>query len=120
MALAVERIFLPAAKMMIPELVDFHLPPEGVAHNLMILSIRKSYPGQARKVMNAIWSLGQAMFTKCIVVVDEDCDVQRPARGDAARAEQYRSRARYSVHAGAGGYAGPRLTAAELRQQDGN
>ena len=76
MALAVERIFLPAAKMMIPELVDFHLPPEGVAHNLMILSIRKSFPGQARKVMNAIWSLGQAMFTKCIVVVDEDCDVK--------------------------------------------
>ncbi len=76
MALAVERIFLPAAKMMIPELVDFHLPPEGVAHNLMIVSIRKSYPGQARKVMNAIWSLGQAMFTKCIVVVDEDCDVK--------------------------------------------
>jgi len=75
MALAVERIFLPAAKLTIPELVDFHLPPEGVAHNLMILSIRKSYPGQARKVMNAIWSLGQAMFTKCIVVVDEDCDV---------------------------------------------
>ena len=76
MALAVERIFLPAAKMMIPELVDFHLPPEGVAHNLMIISIRKSYPGQARKVMNAIWSMGQAMFTKCIVVVDEDCDVK--------------------------------------------
>ena len=76
MALAVERIFLPAARMMIPELVDFHLPPEGVAHNLMIISIRKSYPGQARKVMNAIWSMGQAMFTKCIVVVDEDCDVK--------------------------------------------
>jgi 4-hydroxy-3-polyprenylbenzoate decarboxylase len=42
----------------------------------MIVSIRKSYPGQARKVMNAIWSLGQAMFTKCIIVVDEDVDVQ--------------------------------------------
>ena len=49
---------------------------EGVFHNLMIVSIRKSYPGQARKVMNAIWSLGQAMFTKCIVVVDEDVNVQ--------------------------------------------
>jgi 4-hydroxy-3-polyprenylbenzoate decarboxylase len=56
--------------------VDIHLPVEAVFHNLMIVSIRKSYPGQARKVMNAIWSLGQAMFTKCIVVVDEDCDVQ--------------------------------------------
>lgn len=76
LAKAVERIFLPAMKMTIPEIVDINLPPEGVAHNLMLVSIRKSYPGQARKVMNAIWSLGQAMFTKCIVVVDEDCDVQ--------------------------------------------
>ena len=76
MGKAVERIFLPAMKMTIPELVDIHLPVEAVFHNLMIVSIKKSYPGQARKVMNAIWSLGQAMFTKCIVVVDEDCDVQ--------------------------------------------
>jgi 4-hydroxy-3-polyprenylbenzoate decarboxylase len=72
---AVERIFLPAMQMTIPELVDVHLPVEAVFHNLMIVSIRKSYPGHARKVMHAIWSLGQAMFTKCIVVVDEDCDV---------------------------------------------
>jgi 4-hydroxy-3-polyprenylbenzoate decarboxylase len=49
---------------------------EGVFHNLMIVSIRKSYAGHARKVMNGIWALGQAMFTKCIVVVDEDVDVQ--------------------------------------------
>ena len=76
MGKAVERIFLPAMKMAIPELVDIHLPVEAVFHNLMIVSIKKSYPGQARKVMNAIWSLGQAMFTKCIIVVDEDCDVQ--------------------------------------------
>jgi 4-hydroxy-3-polyprenylbenzoate decarboxylase len=76
MGKAVERIFLPAMKMTIPELVDIHLPVEAVFHNLMIVSIRKSYPGQARKVMHAIWSLGQAMFTKCIIVVDEDCDVQ--------------------------------------------
>ncbi|HEY1767817.1 MAG TPA: UbiD family decarboxylase [Terracidiphilus sp.] len=76
MGKAVERIFLPAMKMTIPELVDIHLPVEAVFHNLMIVSIRKSYPGQARKVMHAIWSLGQAMFTKCILVVDEDCDVQ--------------------------------------------
>jgi 4-hydroxy-3-polyprenylbenzoate decarboxylase len=76
MGKAVERIFLPAMKMTIPELVDIHLPVEAVFHNLMLVSIKKSYPGQARKVMNAIWSLGQAMFTKCIIVVDEDCDVQ--------------------------------------------
>jgi 4-hydroxy-3-polyprenylbenzoate decarboxylase len=79
MGKAVERIFLPAMKMAIPELVDINLPVEGVFHNLMLVSIRKSYPGQARKVMNAIWSLGQAMSTKIIVVVDEDCDVQNVA-----------------------------------------
>jgi 4-hydroxy-3-polyprenylbenzoate decarboxylase len=76
MGKAVERIFLPLMRLTIPELVDINLPVEGVFHNLMIVSIRKSYPGQARKVMNAIWSLGQAMFTKCIIVVDEDVDVQ--------------------------------------------
>ena len=76
MGKAVERIFLPAMRMTIPEIVDIHLPVEGVFHNLMLVSIRKSYPGHARKVMNAIWSLGQAMFTKIIIVVDEDCDVQ--------------------------------------------
>lgn len=76
MGKAVERIFLPLMKLTIPELVDINLPIEGVFHNLMIISIKKSYPGQARKVMNAIWSLGQAMFTKCIIVVDEDVNVQ--------------------------------------------
>jgi len=76
MGKAVERIFLPLMKLTIPELVDINLPVEGVFHNLMLVSIRKSYPGQARKVMNAIWSLGQAMFTKCIIVVDEDVNVQ--------------------------------------------
>ncbi len=75
-AKAIERIFLPLMRLTLPEIVDVNLPPEGVAHNLMIVSIRKSYAGQARKVMNGIWALGQAMFTKCIVVVDEDCDVQ--------------------------------------------
>ncbi len=76
MGKAVERIFLPLMKLTLPEIVDVNLPVEGVFHNLMLVSIRKSYPGHARKVMNGIWSLGQAMFTKCIVVVDEDVNVQ--------------------------------------------
>jgi 4-hydroxy-3-polyprenylbenzoate decarboxylase len=76
MGKAVERIFLPLMKLTIPELVDINLPVEGIFHNLMLVSIKKSYPGQARKVMNAIWSLGQAMFTKCIIVMDEDVNVQ--------------------------------------------
>jgi 4-hydroxy-3-polyprenylbenzoate decarboxylase len=76
MGKAVERIFLPLMKLTLPEIVDINLPAEGVFHNLMIVSIRKSYAGHARKVMNGIWSMGQAMFTKCILVLDEDCDVQ--------------------------------------------
>jgi 4-hydroxy-3-polyprenylbenzoate decarboxylase len=75
---AVERIFLPVMKMQYPEIVDVAMPAEGIFHNLMIVAIRKSYPGHARKIMNAIWSLGQAMFTKVIVVVDHDVDIQNP------------------------------------------
>ena len=75
MGKAIERIFLPLMRMQIPEIRDMSMPAEGIFHNLMILAIRKSYPMQARKVMHAIWGLGQAMFTKCIVVVDEDVNV---------------------------------------------
>jgi 4-hydroxy-3-polyprenylbenzoate decarboxylase len=73
---AVERIFLPVMKMQYPEIADISMPAEGIFHNLMIVAIRKGYPGHARKIMSAIWSLGQAMFTKVIVVVDHDVDVQ--------------------------------------------
>jgi 4-hydroxy-3-polyprenylbenzoate decarboxylase len=76
MGKAIERIFLPLMRLQLPEVRDMAMPAEGVFHNLMVVSIRKSYPGHARKVMHAIWGLGQAMFTKCIVVVDEDVDVQ--------------------------------------------
>ncbi len=76
MGKAVERIFLPLMKLTLPEIVDVNLPVEGVFHNLMLVSIKKSYPGHARKVMNGIWAMGQAMSTKCIVVVDEDTNVQ--------------------------------------------
>lgn len=72
---AVERLFLPLMRHQMPEVADMHMPAEGVFHNLMIVSIRKRYPGHARKVMNAIWGLPGAMFTKCIVVVDDDVDV---------------------------------------------
>jgi 4-hydroxy-3-polyprenylbenzoate decarboxylase len=72
---AVVRIFLPVFKMNFPELVDMTLPPEGVFHNLVFVSIRKQYPYQAFKVMHGLWGMGQMMFSKYIVVVDEDCDV---------------------------------------------
>ena len=72
---AIERIFLPLMRKQMPEVVDMHMPAEGIFHNLMIIAIRKSYPGHARKVMNAIWGLPGAMFTKCIMVVDHDVNV---------------------------------------------
>ncbi len=76
MGKAIERIFLPLMRAQLPEVRDISMPPEGIFHNLILVSIRKSYPGHARKVMHAIWGLGQAMFSKCIVIVDEDVDVQ--------------------------------------------
>ena len=74
---ATERFFLPLLQMVVPEIVDMNLPVEGGFHNLAIVSIRKSYPGQAKKVMNALWGIGHMMMlTRTIVVVDADIDVQ--------------------------------------------
>ncbi len=76
---ATERIFLPILQAMLPEVVDMNLPVEGGFHNLAIVSIKKSYPGQAKKVMNALWGLGHMMMlTRVLIVVDDDVDVQDP------------------------------------------
>lgn len=76
---ATERIFLPILQAMLPEVVDMNLPVEGGFHNLALVSIRKSYPGHAKKVMNALWGLGHMMMlTRVLVVVDSDVDVQDP------------------------------------------
>ena len=72
---AVERIFRPVIRMVLPEIVDMNLPMEGLFINVGIVSIRKSYPDQPRKVMHALWGLGQMMFVRYLVVVDEDVDV---------------------------------------------
>ena len=69
------RLFLPVLKMNFPELVDLALPAEGVFHNLVFVSIKKTYPMQAYKIMHGLWGMGQMMFTKYIVVVDADVDV---------------------------------------------
>jgi 4-hydroxy-3-polyprenylbenzoate decarboxylase len=76
MAKATERIFLPLIQKTLPEIVDLNLPMEGVFHNLAFISIDKRYPGHARKVMHAIWGLGQMMFTKMILIFDREVDVQ--------------------------------------------
>ncbi|MFT4145293.1 MAG: menaquinone biosynthesis decarboxylase [Mobilitalea sp.] len=76
MAKATERIFLPMLRMIIPELVDMNLPLEGVFHNCAIVSIKTKYPGAAIKTMNSIWGMGQMMYTKLIIVVDDSVNVQ--------------------------------------------
>lgn len=73
---ASERIFLPVIRKTVPEIVDMHFPAEGIFHNLVLVSIDKRYPGHARKIMNAFWGLGQLMFSKTIIVVDRDVNVQ--------------------------------------------
>jgi 4-hydroxy-3-polyprenylbenzoate decarboxylase len=73
---ASERIFLPLIRKTLPEIVDMNFPAEGIFHNIVIISIDKRYPGHARKIMNAVWGLGQLMFSKTIIVVDKDVDVQ--------------------------------------------
>jgi len=72
---ATERLFLPLLRLVLPEVVDMNMPMEGVFHNLLIVSIDKSYPGQPQKVMNGIWGLMLMMLTKTIIVVDADVDV---------------------------------------------
>src|SRR5258707_490095 len=76
---ATERLSLPLLRVMLPEVVDYDLPVEGVFHNMAIVAIDKQYPFHGRKVMHALWGMGQLMFTKCVVVVDQDVDVHDPA-----------------------------------------
>jgi 4-hydroxy-3-polyprenylbenzoate decarboxylase len=76
MGKATERIFLPLLKMQFPEIRDINLPMEGVFHNAAIISIKKQYPGQGKKIIHGLWGMGQMSFSKLIIVVDEDVNVQ--------------------------------------------
>ena len=71
-----ERVFLPTLRMALPELVDMNMPAEGIFHNLVIVSIKKEYPGQAHKVMHGLWGLGLMSLAKTIIVVDHFVNVQ--------------------------------------------
>src|SRR3954469_603524 len=75
LGLASERIFLPMVQKTLPEITDMHFPAEGIFHNLVIIAIDKRYPGHARKIMNAVWGLGQLMFSKTVIIVDRDVNV---------------------------------------------
>jgi 4-hydroxy-3-polyprenylbenzoate decarboxylase len=74
MGKATERLFLPAIRAIMPEVVDYDLPLEGVFHNCAIFAIEKEFPGHAYRVMDFAWSMGQMMFTKFVIVVDADVD----------------------------------------------
>ena len=76
MGKATERIFLPLLKMQYPDIIDINFPLEGVFHNCVIVSIKKRYPGHAKKIMNSLWGIGQMMYTKMIIVVDENVSPQ--------------------------------------------
>ncbi len=76
MGKATERLFLPLMRLFLPEIVDVNMPAEGIFHNLVLVSIRKRYPGHARKVIHGLWGLGLMMLAKCIVIFDEWVDVQ--------------------------------------------
>ena len=80
------KLFLPVFKMNFPEIVDIALPAEGVFHNLVFVSIKKTYPMQAYKIMHGLWGMGQMMFTKYIVVVDDDVDVHNTSESSSASA----------------------------------
>jgi 4-hydroxy-3-polyprenylbenzoate decarboxylase len=75
---ATERIFLPLLKLTVPEIVDYHMPPEGIFHNLVFVSIDKQYPGHAYKVMNALWGQGLMSLAKLLIVVDKHVNVRDP------------------------------------------
>jgi 4-hydroxy-3-polyprenylbenzoate decarboxylase len=76
MGKATERLFLPLIRMVMPEVLDIHMPAEGVFHNLVLVRLQKRFPGHARKVMHGLWGLGLLTLAKAIVVVDEWVDVQ--------------------------------------------
>ena len=76
MGKAIERLMLPALQLTLPEIVDMNMPAEGVFKNLVIVSMKKEYPGHTRKVMNALWGLGLLMLSKTIIIVDDFVDVQ--------------------------------------------
>ena len=114
---ATERIFLPAVRMSVPEIVDYDLPVAGAFHNCAIVSIRKTFPGQAQKIMHAIWGLGMLSLTKCVVVVDEWVDVHDYERGVLPRHRQRRPEARRPAQRGAARPSRPRARHAVRRRQ---
>ena len=117
---ASERIFLPLIRKTLPEIVDMHFPAAGIFHNIVLVSIDKRYPGHARKIMSAFWGLGQLMFSKCIVVVDKDVNVQDEAEVAWIAGTHVDPVARHPDHDGPGRRPRRRGDLAGVRRQDGH
>ena len=92
------KLFLPIFKMNFPEIVDIALPAEGVFHNLVFVSIKKTYPMQAYKIMHGLWGMGQMMFTKYIVVVDRRRECAQHQRSPLPPLRQHRPATRQHLH----------------------
>ena len=117
---ATERIFLPLLKLTVPEIVDYHMPAEGIFHNLVFVSIDKQYPGQAYKVMNAMWGQGLMSLAKVLVDRRQVGERARHARGVVGGAQQHRSGARHALHDGADGCARSLEPRVHVRIEDGH
>ena len=111
------KLFLPIFKMNFPEIVDIALPAEGVFHNLVFVSIRKTYPMQAYKIMHGLWGMGEMVFTKCIVVVDDYVDAHNTGDILFRLCSQPRSATRQPLYRRPGRRAGPRHQRNCHRQQ---
>ena len=114
---ATERIFLPAVRMTLPEIVDYDLPVAGAFHNCVIVSIRKAFPGHAQKVMHALWGLGMLSLSKSIVVVDAHVDVHDYEDVFFRVTANVDPEARRADHRGAARPPRPRARQAVLRRQ---
>ncbi len=101
------KLFLPIFKMNFPEIVDIALPAEGVFHNLVFVSIKKTYPMQAYKIMHGLWGMGQMMFTKYIVVVDAGVNVHNTSEVLFRLMRQHRPATRFHFHERASRCFGP-------------
>ena len=112
-----ERLFLPTLQLVLPEIVDLNMPAEGVFHNLVIVSIKKEYPGQARKVMHGLWGVGLMSLAKTIIVVDHFVNVHDVLRGRLESCQQHRPGPGFCVHQGTNRRPGFRVPHTEIRKQ---
>ena len=117
---ATERIFLPLLRLTVPEIVDYHMPAEGIFHNLVFVSIDKQYPGQAYKVMNAMWGAGLMSLAKVLIIVDKEVNVRDPREAWWVALNNIDPRARYALLDGPDRRARSLESRVHVRLEDGH